>query len=100
MHFNPDLSFADKLKTVGWGGGYIQGGGHGPLTSIYGMGADSILSFEAITVDGKYLNRKKVVLTTGIFAKTCINLRKLLPIGRVGVQCCGEITFTMINALE
>ena len=26
------------LQTVGFAGGYIQGGGHGPLASYYGMG--------------------------------------------------------------
>lgn len=40
---------------MGWAGGYIQGGGHGPLTSIYGMGADNVLSFEAITAKGEYV---------------------------------------------
>ncbi|KAF2706589.1 FAD/FMN-containing isoamyl alcohol oxidase-like protein MreA, partial [Pleomassaria siparia CBS 279.74] len=44
-----------ECPTVGWGGGYIQGGGHGPLTSIYGMGADSVLSFDAITATGEYV---------------------------------------------
>ncbi|KAF2739860.1 FAD-binding domain-containing protein [Polyplosphaeria fusca] len=51
----PVVIVGGECPTVGWGGGYIQGGGHGPLTSIYGMGADSILSFEAITVDGKFV---------------------------------------------
>lgn len=44
-----------ECPTVGWGGGYIQGGGHGPLTTIYGMGADNILSFDAITASGEYV---------------------------------------------
>src|SRR5690606_5014805 len=30
----PDTS----SKTLGFAGGYIQGGGHGPLASYYGMG--------------------------------------------------------------
>ncbi|PVH96426.1 FAD/FMN-containing isoamyl alcohol oxidase-like protein MreA [Periconia macrospinosa] len=44
-----------ECPTVGWAGGYIQGGGHGPLSSIYGMGADNVLSFEAITAKGEYV---------------------------------------------
>ncbi|KAF2690953.1 FAD/FMN-containing isoamyl alcohol oxidase-like protein MreA [Lentithecium fluviatile CBS 122367] len=44
-----------ECPTVGWAGGYIQGGGHGPLTSIYGMGADNVLSFDAITAKGEYV---------------------------------------------
>lgn len=46
---------ADTTKTVGWAGGYIQGGGHGPLTGLYGMGADNVLSFDAITAAGTYV---------------------------------------------
>jgi len=30
-------------------GGYIQGGGHSALSSMYGLGADQTLSFEVIT---------------------------------------------------
>ncbi|KAF9696252.1 hypothetical protein EKO04_005883 [Ascochyta lentis] len=44
-----------ECPTVGWAGGYIQGGGHGPLSGIYGMGADNVLSFDAITAEGKYV---------------------------------------------
>jgi hypothetical protein len=36
-------------------GGYIQGGGHSPLTSIYGMAADHVLSVNLVTADGKLL---------------------------------------------
>ncbi|TFK32570.1 hypothetical protein BDQ12DRAFT_707610 [Crucibulum laeve] len=39
--------------TVGWGGGYITGGGHSPLSSIHGMAADHVLSFEVVTADGR-----------------------------------------------
>ncbi|KAF2856089.1 FAD/FMN-containing isoamyl alcohol oxidase-like protein MreA [Plenodomus tracheiphilus IPT5] len=44
-----------ECPTVGWAGGYIQGGGHGPLTGIYGMGADNVLSFDAVTAEGKFV---------------------------------------------
>ncbi|KAF1944572.1 FAD-binding domain-containing protein [Clathrospora elynae] len=44
-----------ECPTVGWAGGYIQGGGHGPLSGIYGMGADNVLSFDTITAEGKYV---------------------------------------------
>lgn len=40
---------------MGWAGGYIQGGGHGPLSGIHGMGADNVLSFDAITAEGEYV---------------------------------------------
>ncbi|KAM5343620.1 hypothetical protein ACJ41O_012157 [Fusarium nematophilum] len=41
--------------TVGMVGGYIQGGGHGPLAARYGMAADNTLEFEVVTVDGRHL---------------------------------------------
>lgn len=33
-------------------GGWISGGGHGPLTAKYGMGADQVLEMEVVTADG------------------------------------------------
>jgi len=42
-------------ETVGVMGGYIQGGGHSPLTGLYGTGADSVLSFEVVTAAGEYV---------------------------------------------
>ncbi|KAI9168085.1 FAD-linked oxidoreductase ZEB1 [Paramyrothecium foliicola] len=39
-------------QTVGLVGGLIQGGGHGPWTTMKGMVADSVLSFDVITADG------------------------------------------------
>ncbi|KAF1962195.1 FAD-binding domain-containing protein [Byssothecium circinans] len=42
-------------KTVGHIGGYIQGGGHSPLTSIYGMAADHILSINLVTANSTFL---------------------------------------------
>ncbi|KAF2712547.1 FAD binding domain-containing protein [Pleomassaria siparia CBS 279.74] len=42
-------------ETVGIFGGYIQGGGHSPLSSLYGTGADQVLSFDVVTADGKFV---------------------------------------------
>ena len=42
-------------RTVGVMGGYILGGGHSPLSSIYGMGADQVLSMEVVTADGRFV---------------------------------------------
>lgn len=36
-------------------GGYTQGGGHSPLSSLYGMGADQVLSAQVVTADGKFI---------------------------------------------
>lgn len=42
--------------SVGVAGGYIQGGGHGPLTSTYGMAADQVLEWEVVTSDGQLVS--------------------------------------------
>ncbi|KAJ4363200.1 hypothetical protein N0V83_010320 [Neocucurbitaria cava] len=42
-------------ETVGVMGGYIQGGGHSPLTGLYGTGADQVLSYEVVTADGEFV---------------------------------------------
>lgn len=42
-----------NCPTVGMAGGYIQGGGHGPLSSKYGLAADQVLEFEVVTADGE-----------------------------------------------
>ncbi|KAF9876186.1 FAD binding domain-containing protein [Colletotrichum karsti] len=39
--------------TVGLAGGYTQGGGHGPLVSKYGLGADQVLEWEVVTSGGQ-----------------------------------------------
>ncbi|KAK3689365.1 hypothetical protein B0T22DRAFT_499138 [Podospora appendiculata] len=42
-------------STVGAVGGWMLGGGHGVLTSKYGMGSDQVLSINLVTADGKFL---------------------------------------------
>lgn len=42
-------------STVGNGGGWALGGGHGPLTSLRGLGADQVLSLNVVTADGRFL---------------------------------------------
>ncbi|KAI8931222.1 hypothetical protein NX059_011570 [Plenodomus lindquistii] len=42
-------------ETVGIMGGYIQGGGHSPLTGLYGTGADNVLSMEVVTASGDFV---------------------------------------------
>lgn len=39
--------------SVGLVGGYTQGGGHGTLSSLYGLGADQTLEWEVVTAEGK-----------------------------------------------
>lgn len=39
--------------TVGATGGFLQGGGHGPLTRWKGLAVDQVLEFDVITADGR-----------------------------------------------
>ncbi|KAB5554614.1 hypothetical protein GE09DRAFT_133527 [Coniochaeta sp. 2T2.1] len=48
-------------KSVGVMGGYIAGGGHSPLSSLYGMAADQILSMEVVRPDGKFVTASATV---------------------------------------
>jgi hypothetical protein len=41
-------------QDVGILGGYIQGGGHSPLSSIYGLAADQVLEMKVVTADGRF----------------------------------------------
>ena len=36
-------------------GGYIQGGGHSPLSCLHGLAADQVLSAEVVTPDGRFV---------------------------------------------
>ncbi|KAK2741400.1 hypothetical protein FQN55_008316 [Onygenales sp. PD_40] len=48
--------FCDKNgAAVGITGGYIQGRGHSPLSSIYGMGADHVLEMEVVLPNGRFV---------------------------------------------
>jgi FAD/FMN-containing dehydrogenase len=44
-------------------GGYVQGGGHSPLSSIYGMAADNVLGFELVTRIGEFITANSVTNT-------------------------------------
>jgi FAD/FMN-containing dehydrogenase len=50
----PQALMTGECPTVGIVGGLIQGGGHGPWTTLKGMVADHVLSFEVITADGVF----------------------------------------------
>ena len=39
--------------TVGAAGGYLQGGGHSPLSRWKGMAADQVLEYDVVTADGQ-----------------------------------------------
>lgn len=45
--------------SVGLAGGYTQGGGHGQLTSKFGLAADQVLEWEVVTGTGKLVTASK-----------------------------------------
>lgn len=42
-----------NIPSVGMTGGYTQGGGHGPLSSKFGLAADQVLEWEVVTASGE-----------------------------------------------
>ncbi|THU90643.1 FAD binding domain protein [Dendrothele bispora CBS 962.96] len=49
------VAVAGECPSVGYAGGFIQGGGYGALGLFYGMAADQTLEFEVITTQGKFV---------------------------------------------
>ncbi|KAF1852164.1 uncharacterized protein K460DRAFT_392285 [Cucurbitaria berberidis CBS 394.84] len=45
--------------SVGYAVGYLQGGGHTPLSGFHGMGADAVLAYQVVTADGRYVTASK-----------------------------------------
>ncbi|CAK43437.1 restculine oxidase precursor [Aspergillus niger] len=41
--------------SVGVAGGFTLGGGHSPLSSMYGMAADQVLALEVVLADGRFI---------------------------------------------
>ncbi|KAK0710465.1 hypothetical protein B0T21DRAFT_416018 [Apiosordaria backusii] len=46
-------------ETVGIAGGWFQGGGHSNLASLWGLGADQVLSINLVTADGRFVTADK-----------------------------------------
>ncbi|CAI6341901.1 unnamed protein product [Periconia digitata] len=42
-------------ESVGFAGGYVAGGGHTPMSGLYGMAADSVEALEVVTADGRFI---------------------------------------------
>ncbi|KAJ5288663.1 hypothetical protein N7478_001693 [Penicillium angulare] len=42
-------------KTVGVAGGYVLGGGHSPMSSVYGLAADQVLALEVVLANGQFV---------------------------------------------
>ncbi|KAF9879663.1 FAD binding domain-containing protein [Colletotrichum karsti] len=48
-----------ECPTVGLAGGYIQGGGHSALSTVYGLAADNTLSFDVVTPTGELVTASR-----------------------------------------
>ena len=44
-----------ECATVGMAGGYLQGGGHGPLSGYLGLAVDNVLSFDVVLASGEFV---------------------------------------------
>lgn len=53
------IALGGECPTVGSMGGWIQGGGHSPASSVWGIGADHVLNFEVVTADGHFVTADK-----------------------------------------
>ncbi|KAI1263594.1 FAD binding domain protein [Xylariaceae sp. FL1019] len=54
-HAHGSLVVGGDCDTVGVVGGYLQGGGHSALSSMFGLAADSVLEWEVIDGRGRHL---------------------------------------------
>lgn len=44
-----------SASTVGAAGGWIAGGGHSPLSPVYGLGVDNVRQFRVVLPNGTYV---------------------------------------------
>lgn len=49
------VAVTGECPTVGVAGGFIQNGGHSPLATTFGLGADQTLELEVVTADGEFV---------------------------------------------
>ncbi|KAK5166447.1 uncharacterized protein LTR77_007990 [Saxophila tyrrhenica] len=73
--------------SVGALGGWMQGGGHGPASRQFGLGADQVLEAEVVTADGKVIT-----------ASPCSNSDVYWAIRGGGPGTYGVVTKTVIKA--
>jgi hypothetical protein len=64
-----NISLVTALSaTVGGYGGYMAGGGHSTVTSLWGMASDQVLSLNVVTADGRFVTADPETNTDLFFA--------------------------------
>lgn len=53
------VNVGGECPTVGVAGGYTQGGGHSALSTSFGLSADNVLEWEAVTADGEFVTASR-----------------------------------------
>ncbi len=84
--------------SVGIAGGYLQGGGHSHLTTMFGLAADQTLSFEVVTAAGETVTASRTANpdlywalsgggagTYGVVTAVTVRAYPDVPIGGVGM---------------
>jgi FAD/FMN-containing dehydrogenase len=49
-------------------GGWVQGGGHSPFSTLFGLGVDNVVEFKVVTADGRLVVANDVVNQDLFFA--------------------------------
>lgn len=94
-------------KTVGVFGGWTAGGGHSPMSSVHGMGADQVLAMEVVTADGRFVTASPTKNTDlfwalrgggggtfGVVTSVTVRAWKTVPVTVV------TFDFTSVNGIE
>jgi FAD/FMN-containing dehydrogenase len=65
-------------------GGWVSAGGHSPISSKYGLGADQVVAMEVVTADGKFRCIDKDNESDLFWALRGVSQRRSLR------TCCGQ----------
>ncbi|KAK8046079.1 hypothetical protein PG996_014143 [Apiospora saccharicola] len=89
---------AGYCNSVGLAGGWTQGTGHSPLSTMFGLGADQVLEFDVVTAAGEIVKASRTENsdlywalsgggpgTYGVVIAVTIRAYEDLPVGGMGV---------------
>lgn len=96
-----------ECPTVGLAGGYTQGGGHSALSTSFGLAADNVLEWEAVTADGQIVTASRTNNTDlywalsgggpGNYAVVLSMTAKTFPDSYIGAATLSFYAATMSN---